>query len=222
MATDLVTRRFTVDEYHRMAVAGILGEDDRVELLDGWIVEMSPIGSRHAGCVNRLAALLYRRLGDTVVLAVQNPVILNTWWEPQPDLAVLTPRPDALRRGPPARRRRVAHRGSGGLLGRPRPGDQAAGLRGRWRGRGVAGGPRGGPDRGIPLPDPARVSGRSRVDSRPDGRCPPRADGRDRGGRDSRGTGNVSHGSNPALSAGEAAHSVLVWGQHPIRLDRSP
>jgi len=95
MATDLVTRRFTVDEYHRMAVAGILGEDDRVELLDGWIVEMSPIGSRHAGCVNRLAALLYRRLGDTVVLAVQNPVILNTWWEPQPDLAVLTPRPDA-------------------------------------------------------------------------------------------------------------------------------
>lgn len=95
MATQLGTRRFTVDEYHRMAEAGILGEDDRVELLDGRIVEMSPIGSRHAGCVNRLAGLLYRRLGHPVVVAVQNPVILDSWWEPQPDVAVLRPRPDA-------------------------------------------------------------------------------------------------------------------------------
>ena len=101
MAAPHVTRSFTVDEYHRMTEAGILREDDRVELLDGRIVQMTPIGSRHAGCVNHLAALLYRRLGDTVVVAVQNPVILNTWWEPQPDLAVLKPRPDAYRAAHP-------------------------------------------------------------------------------------------------------------------------
>jgi len=97
MAAPLVTRSFTVDEYHRMAEAGILHEDDRVELLDGRIVQMTPIGSRHAGCVNHVTALLYRRLGDTVILAIQNPVILGTYWEPQPDIAVLRPRPDAYR-----------------------------------------------------------------------------------------------------------------------------
>ncbi len=51
MASEPTTRRFTVEEYYRMAEAGILGEDDRVELLDGEIVQMSPIGSRHAGTV---------------------------------------------------------------------------------------------------------------------------------------------------------------------------
>ncbi len=51
MALQLVRRRFTVDEYHRMGQAGIFGDDDRVELIDGEIVEMTPIGSRHAACV---------------------------------------------------------------------------------------------------------------------------------------------------------------------------
>lgn len=54
MAVQLLKRRFTVEEYHRMAEAGILTEDDRVELLDGEIVEMAPIGSKHAACVDRL------------------------------------------------------------------------------------------------------------------------------------------------------------------------
>jgi Uma2 family endonuclease len=101
MAMPLAHYRFTVDDYHRMADAGILTEDDRVELLDGQIVPMSPIGARHAGCVNHLAAVLSRRLGDFVVLAVQNPVILNPHWEPQPDIAVLRPRPDAYRTAHP-------------------------------------------------------------------------------------------------------------------------
>ena len=97
MAAPLVTRSFTVDEYHRMAEEGILHEGDRVERLDGQVVEMTPIGSRHAGCVKHVNALLFRRLGDTVILGIQDPVILGTYWEPQPDIAVLRPRPDAYR-----------------------------------------------------------------------------------------------------------------------------
>jgi Uma2 family endonuclease len=84
-----------VDDYHRMAEVGILGEDDHVELLDGQIVEMSPIGPRHAGAVNNLVRLLHRTLGDAVILGVQNPVVLGAPSEPQPDIAVLKPRADA-------------------------------------------------------------------------------------------------------------------------------
>jgi len=57
MAIQLLRRRFTVGEYGRMIETGILGEDDRIELLEGEIVEMAPIGSRHAACVNRLTQL---------------------------------------------------------------------------------------------------------------------------------------------------------------------
>jgi Uma2 family endonuclease len=90
-----------VDEYHRMADAGILGEDERVELLDGWIVPMSPIGSPHAGCVNRLTRLFTSRLGDAAVVSVQNPVVLNDLWEPEPDLAVLNFRADGYSQAHP-------------------------------------------------------------------------------------------------------------------------
>lgn len=94
MAMPITHRRFTVDEYHRMAEAGILTEDDRVELLDGEIVAMTPIGSRHAGCVNRLNRLFARVPGDAVLVSIQNPVILNQYWEPEPDVAVLRFRSD--------------------------------------------------------------------------------------------------------------------------------
>ena len=97
MSIRLLKGPFTVEDYHRLAEVGILGEDDRVELLDGQIVEMTPIGSRHAGCVNHVTQLLYRELGDTVILGVQNPVVLGAHSEPQPDIAVLKPRPDAYR-----------------------------------------------------------------------------------------------------------------------------
>jgi len=101
MAMPLATRRFTVDEYHRMVDAGILQEDDRVELLDGQIVEMSPIYPPHASCVNRLTRLLSQALGDRATLAVQNPVVLGLHWEPQPDVAVLKPRVDGYARQHP-------------------------------------------------------------------------------------------------------------------------
>jgi len=88
------TRRFNVHEYHRMAVAGILTEDDRVELIAGEIVEMPPIGSRHAACVDRLTRLFSSRVGDAALVRVQNPIRLSDVSEPQPDLALLEPRAD--------------------------------------------------------------------------------------------------------------------------------
>lgn len=94
MAVEVRRHRFTVEEYYRMGESGIFGEDDRVELLDGEIVEMASIGSPHAGCVNRLNGLFARRLGDRATIAVQNPVRLSTTSEPQPDLAVATHRDD--------------------------------------------------------------------------------------------------------------------------------
>ncbi len=84
-----IRRRFTVDEYHRMAEAGILHEDDRVELLGGEIVEMSPIGGRHAKCVTELTRVLTSLVGDDVRVSPQNPVKLDEHEEPQPDVAVL-------------------------------------------------------------------------------------------------------------------------------------
>lgn len=95
MAVQLLKRLFTVVEYHRMAEAGILGEDDRVELLDGEIVQMNPIGSRHASCVKRLVDILIPlQVGRKVILSVQDPIALGEHSETQPDLTVLKPRPD--------------------------------------------------------------------------------------------------------------------------------
>ena len=85
-------RRFTVHDYHRMGEAGILHEDDRVELIEGEIVEMTAIGTRHFSCVNGLTRLLVVSVGDEAIISVQNPVRLNEYTEPQPDLAVIRPR----------------------------------------------------------------------------------------------------------------------------------
>ena len=94
MSHQLARRWFTASEYNRMAEACILTEDDRVELIEGEIVEMSPIGSRHAACVNRLNMLLSRQAGQSFIVSVQNPIIVNDYSEPEPDLAVLRLRAD--------------------------------------------------------------------------------------------------------------------------------
>jgi Uma2 family endonuclease len=95
MTVMLKTYRFSVDEYHRMGEAGIFSEDDRVELLAGAIVEMSPIGPLHAGTVNRLTALFSSRLGNRVIIGIQNPLLLRDEdSEPQPDVMLLHPRAD--------------------------------------------------------------------------------------------------------------------------------
>ena len=102
MAIVLKTHRFTVDEYHRMGEVGIFLEDDRVELLAGEIVEMSPIGPLHAGTVDRLTALFLSRLGGEVIVRVQNPLLLRAEdSEPQPDVTLLRPRPDFYTRSHP-------------------------------------------------------------------------------------------------------------------------
>src|SRR5690554_3847041 len=98
-------RRFTVEEYHAMARAGILTEDDRVELLEGRIVTMSPIGSRHVEVVRRLTELFILRAREHAIVSAQNPVRLDRHSEPEPDLALLVrkeayaarhPRPDEV------------------------------------------------------------------------------------------------------------------------------
>jgi Uma2 family endonuclease len=91
----LTTRRqFSVHDYARMRESGILTEDDRVELLAGEIIVLSPIGPFHVGVVNKLNKLLGNLVGDTGIISVQNPVHLNDYGEPQPDLAILHPRDD--------------------------------------------------------------------------------------------------------------------------------
>jgi Uma2 family endonuclease len=92
MLLETLKRRFTVEEYYRMAQAGILREDDRVELIQGEIVEMTPIGPRHADCVDRLTSYVARVLGDRVRIRVQGPIRLGPHSELQPDLALLRPR----------------------------------------------------------------------------------------------------------------------------------
>ena len=94
MAIQTGRRLFTVAEYEQMAQAGIFREDDRLELIDGEIFEMSPIGSRHAACVRRLQRLLAQELGDRALVDAQNPVVLNDASEPLPDVVVLKNRSD--------------------------------------------------------------------------------------------------------------------------------
>ena len=94
MPVEISKRRFDVDEYHRMAEAGILSHDDRVELIDGEIVAMTPIGPRHNAAVDRINRALVRTVGDRAIVRVQGFVRLGRFFEPQPDFAVLRPRPD--------------------------------------------------------------------------------------------------------------------------------
>ena len=94
MSSQAARRYFTVDEYHRMGEAGILREDDRVELIEGEIITMSPIGSHHAACVKRLNEQLSRLLTGRALVGIQDPILLNDSSEPQPDLTILRRRDD--------------------------------------------------------------------------------------------------------------------------------
>ncbi len=101
MAVHVERRQFTVAEYERMVAAGILAEDDRVELVEGEVIAMSPIGSRHTACVKRLNALLVAWAGPVAIVSVQDPIHLDDYNEPQPDLALLRPRADYYASGHP-------------------------------------------------------------------------------------------------------------------------
>jgi Uma2 family endonuclease len=80
---------FSVEEYHKLGEVGIFDEDDRVELLNGNILIMSPIGYRHMGAVRRMNKLFNRRYADRCEVDVQNPVIIDGKSEPQPDILLL-------------------------------------------------------------------------------------------------------------------------------------
>jgi Uma2 family endonuclease len=101
MSVQLQKHYFNVDEYYRMAQAGVLSEDDSVELIEGEVVEMSPIGSTHQGCVDELSSLITERLGGSVIVRVQGPIHIDEHSEPQPDISLLKPCPDFYRRSHP-------------------------------------------------------------------------------------------------------------------------
>lgn len=94
MLANMQRKLFTTDEYHRMAEAGILGEDDHLELIRGEIVRMAAIGSRHAACVGKLTQLFVTRLVGRAIVWGQNPVRIGQYSEPEPDIALLKPRED--------------------------------------------------------------------------------------------------------------------------------
>jgi len=94
VAIQLRPRRFTAAEYNQMIEAGVFGQDERLELIDGEIVEMSPIGDRHAACVRRLNELLGQLCFGRAIVDVQDPIVVGVEYAPQPDLALLRPRAD--------------------------------------------------------------------------------------------------------------------------------
>ena len=94
-------RPLTVDDFMRMGEVGILAHDDRVELIRGALVEMTPIGTPHAETVNRLNRALMRAVGEQAVVSIQNPVELDRTTRPQPDAALLRPRRGGYRRAAP-------------------------------------------------------------------------------------------------------------------------
>lgn len=89
-----IPHQFTVAEYYAMGAAGILTEQHRTELINGEIVDMPPIGDSHAGTVDRMLRALARAVGDDAIVRVQNPIFLNEWSMPQPDIALLRFRSD--------------------------------------------------------------------------------------------------------------------------------
>jgi Uma2 family endonuclease len=94
MSVQMQRRLFTVQEYHLMSEAGIFSDRDRVELIEGEIVQMAAIGTRHASCVNRLARRFSLIPEDLATFAIQNPIQLTERTEPQPDVVLLQPRAD--------------------------------------------------------------------------------------------------------------------------------
>ena len=94
MAGAVIKKRFTADEYQRMGQVGILSDRDRVELIDGEVVAMTPIGPRHNACVNHATRALVRAAGDDAIVQSQGSVRLDPYHEPEPDLVLLRPRTD--------------------------------------------------------------------------------------------------------------------------------
>lgn len=92
---------YTVTEYHQMISTGVISEDDRIELLNGEIIEMSAVSPSHAAGVKRAARLFNRRVSHDIIVSVQDPIQLDDFSEPQPDVALLRPRADLYKQSHP-------------------------------------------------------------------------------------------------------------------------
>lgn len=100
-ASAVVRKRFTTVEYLQIAATGIFGEDERYELLEGEIVEMSPLGPQHSAAVTRLTELFYAYRTPPITIRVQDPVRLGDYSVPQPDVAIVNRRDDHYAGGHP-------------------------------------------------------------------------------------------------------------------------
>jgi Uma2 family endonuclease len=98
---DVERRQFTVTEFVRMGEVGIFSEQERVELFEGEIIRMNPVGARHVAVVNQLHDLFYRLLGETAIVSMQTPIVLDEHSQPLPDLVLLRPRTDGYGSAPP-------------------------------------------------------------------------------------------------------------------------
>src|SRR6188768_4010199 len=94
MHTEATKKLFTVDEYYRMAEIGVIRDGDRTELINGEVIEMSPMGPRHASLVTRISEFMVLLLKGKAQLRPQLPLRLNEYNEPQPDLCFVRPRLD--------------------------------------------------------------------------------------------------------------------------------
>jgi len=95
MVTEALIHRFDIKTYHRLIADGILREDDRVELIEGRVVDMTPIGSRHSAVVKRLNSLFTRKVQGRAIVGVQDPIqLLQEQSEPEPDITLLKYRED--------------------------------------------------------------------------------------------------------------------------------
>ena len=100
-APAVIRKRFTTAEYEQIAAAGIFGEDERFELLEGEIVAKSPLGPQHSATVTRLTELFYGLGNPSITIRVQDPIRLGDYSVPQPDVAIVNRRGDRYAGGHP-------------------------------------------------------------------------------------------------------------------------
>jgi Uma2 family endonuclease len=93
----LPRHKLSIEDFHQMGRAGILRDDSRVELIEGDLIDMAPIGSLHASVVSTLSMFFARQVGELAIVSTQNPVSLPPENEPQPDIALLKPNTDRYR-----------------------------------------------------------------------------------------------------------------------------
>ena len=98
---DRTTFRYTVERYHAAIAAGVLTELDKLELIDGELIEKMPIGKKHRDCVDKINLYFVRRFGDVYLCAGQNPITIPPHSEPEPDYALVDREQYAIRDGNP-------------------------------------------------------------------------------------------------------------------------